>query len=133
MVTALLLRVHLLDLAQMVMAFRKLLKMDSFIIPNNYCFNKLAQNINPRVPRGSPWSQPYSWESEVLDLAQIVKAIRKQLKLTSFIIPNNYCFNNLAKKINPRFPRGSPWSLTYSWQSEVQDLAQMVLAIRKQL
>ena len=63
----------MLDLTQMNMAYQKLLKMNSFIIPNNYCFNKLAQKINPRVPRGSPWSQPYSWESEVLDLAQMVQ------------------------------------------------------------
>ena len=112
------------------MAFQKLLKMNSFIIPNNYCFNKLAQKINPRVPRGSPWSQPYSWESEVLDLAQMVMAFRKLLKMTSFIIPNNYCFNKLAQISitgNPGAPHGhcptpgslrlwtSPrWSQTFS-------------------
>ena len=64
---------EVLDLTQMVMRIRKQEKITSFIIPNKCCSNKLAQNINPRVPRGSPWSQPYSWESEVLDLAQMVQ------------------------------------------------------------
>ena len=56
------------------------------------------KQINPRHPRGTPWSLPYSWQSEVLDLAQMVMTIRKQHKMTSFIIPNNYCFNKLAQK-----------------------------------
>ena len=51
------------------------------------------KQINPSQPRGTPWSLPYSWQSEVLDLAQMVMTIRKQHKMTSFIIPNNYCFN----------------------------------------
>ena len=70
------------------------------ILPKNYCFNKQfgPKQINPRHPRGTPWSLPYSWKSEVLDLAQMVLTIRKQHKMTSFIIPNNYCFNKLAQK-----------------------------------
>ena len=91
----------MLDLTQMVMAIRNELELTSFIIPNNYCFNNLAQKINPRLPRGSPWSLPYSWESEVLDLAQMVMAIWKQLKMTSSIIPNNYYFNKFAQKTIP--------------------------------
>ena len=30
--------------------------------------------------------------------SQMVMDIRKQLKTTTFIIPNNFCFNNIAKK-----------------------------------
>ena len=96
---------EVLDLTQMVMAIRKQLKLTSFIIPNNYCFNNLAQKINPRLPRGSPWSLPYSWESEVLDLAQMVMAIPIQHIMTRFIIPNNYCFNKLAQKSIPNILR----------------------------
>ena len=113
---------EVLDLTQLVMVIQKQLKMTSFIMPNNYCFNNLAQKINPKIPRGSPWSLPYSWESEVLDLAQMVMAIRKQLKLTSVIIPNNYCFNKLALKSIPGIPGvhpghcPTPGSLSY-WTS----------------
>ena len=38
------------------------------------------------------------WESEVLDIPQMVMAIPIQHIMTSFIIPNNYCFNKLAQK-----------------------------------
>ena len=42
--------------------------------------------------------RPYSWVSEALDFTQMVMDIRKQLKKTIFIIPDNFCFNNIAKK-----------------------------------
>ena len=35
-------------------------------------FQQIGPEINPRQPRGSPWSLPYSWKSEALDLAQMV-------------------------------------------------------------
>ena len=38
---------------------------------------------------------------ERLDLTQMVMDIQKQLKSTYFIIPNNFCFNNLSKKSIP--------------------------------
>ena len=41
---------------------------------------------------------PYSWPSEVLDLTQMVMDIRKQLKITVFIIPYNFCFINISTK-----------------------------------
>ena len=41
---------------------------------------------------------PYSWPSEVLDLTQMVMDVRKQLKITVFIIPYNFCFINISKK-----------------------------------
>ncbi len=41
---------------------------------------------------------PYSWPSEVLDLTQMVMDIRKQLKITVFIIPYNFFFINISKK-----------------------------------
>ena len=49
---------------------------------------------------------PYSWLSEALDLTQMVIDVRKALKITIFIIPNNFCFNNIAKKLFPGTPRG---------------------------
>ena len=33
---------------------------------------------------------------QVLDLAQMVMIIRQHLKITSFIMLKNYCFNKLA-------------------------------------
>ena len=48
----------------------------------------------------------YSWLSEALDLAQMVMDIQTQVKITVFIIPNNFCFNNINKKSFPRTPRG---------------------------
>ena len=50
------------------------------------------------------WS--YSWMSEALDFTQMVMDIRKQLKITIFIIPNNFCFNNIAKKSFPGTHQG---------------------------
>ena len=49
---------------------------------------------------------PYSWMSEALDFTQMVMDIQKQLKITIFIIPNNFCFNNIAKKSFPGTHRG---------------------------
>ena len=40
----------------------------------------------------------YSWLSEALNLKQIVTDIQKPIKITIFIIPNNFCLNNIAKK-----------------------------------
>ncbi len=40
---------------------------------------------------------PYSWLSEALYLTQMVMDVRKALKITIYIIPNNFCFNNIAK------------------------------------
>ena len=48
----------------------------------------------------------YSWVSEALDFTQMVMDIRKQLKITIFIIPNNFCFNNIAKKSFPGTHQG---------------------------
>ena len=42
--------------------------------------------------------RPYSWVSEALDITKMVMDIWKQLKTTIFIIPNNFCCNNIAKK-----------------------------------
>ena len=49
---------------------------------------------------------PYSWVPEALDLTQMVMDVWKALKLTIFIIPINFCFNNIAKKSFPGTPRG---------------------------
>ena len=49
---------------------------------------------------------PYSRLSEVLDLTQMFMDIQKQLKTTTFIIPNNFCFNKIAKKSFPGTPLG---------------------------
>ena len=60
----------------------------------------------------------------------MVLDIRKQLKTTTFIIPNHFCFNNIAKKSFPethqgqRHTPGSPRHL---------DFTQMVMDIRKKL
>ena len=43
----------------------------------------------------------YAWVYDSLDLTQMVMDIQKQLKSTYFIIPNNFCFNNLSKKSIP--------------------------------
>merc|ERR1712110_601641 len=54
---------------------------------------------------GHPGVMPYSWLSEALDLAQMVMDIQTQVKITIFVIPNNFSFNNIAKKSVP----GTPW------------------------
>merc|ERR1712015_480669 len=46
----------------------------------------------------TPESMSYSWLSEAMDLSHMVMDIRKQIKITVFIIPINFCFNNIAKK-----------------------------------
>ena len=51
-------------------------------------------------------AMPYFWLSEALDLAQMVMDIPTQVQITIFIIPNNFCFNNIAKKSVPGTPRG---------------------------
>ena len=55
---------------------------------------------------GHPGVMPYSWLSEALDLTQMVMDIQKQVKMTIFIMPNNFCFNNIAKKSFPGTPLG---------------------------
>ena len=98
--------------------------------PQQLLFQQVGPEINLSNPRVSLWSLSYSLESEVLDLAQMVMAIRKQHKMTSFIIPNSFCFNKLAQNSipgNPGAPHGhcptpgslrlwtSPrWSKTFS-------------------
>ena len=59
------------------------------------------QHFQKVIPLDSPGSMPYSLGSEALDLAQMVKDIRKQQKSTYFIIPNNFCFYNYLKKSVP--------------------------------
>ena len=34
----------------------------------------------------------------------MIMEILKQLKATTFIIPNNFCFSNIAKKSSPETP-----------------------------
>ena len=63
------------------------------------------QHFQRVISWDSPGWMPYSLGSEALDLAQMVKDIRKQLKSTYFIIPNNFCFKNISKKSFP----GTPW------------------------
>ena len=64
-----------------------------------------------------------NWSSVML---QCGVDIRKQLKTTTFIIPKNFCFNNIAKKSFPGTPlgqvpylavRGRWTSATWSWTS----------------
>ncbi len=55
---------------------------------------------------GHPGIMPYSWLSEALNLKQIVTDIQKPIKITIFIIPNNFCLNNIAGKSFPGTPRG---------------------------
>ena len=49
---------------------------------------------------------PYSWVSKDLDFTQMVMDIQKQLKINIVIIPNNFCFNNIAKKSFPGTHQG---------------------------
>ena len=44
---------------------------------------------------------PYSWVSQALDFTQMVMDIRKPHKIAIFIIPINFCFNNITKKSFP--------------------------------
>ena len=84
-----------MDLAQMVM---EIWKQNYDYHPIKLLFQQCGKIF---IPWESPLSMYYSWESKGLDLAQIVMDIQYQLKITAFIIPNNFCFNNIAK--NP-FP-----------------------------
>ena len=84
------------------------------------------QHFQKVIPWDSLGSMPYIWVSEALDLTQMVMDIQKQLEITIFIIPNNFCLNKIAKKSFPGTLRGqcptlgcrrlwtSPrWSWTY--------------------
>ena len=64
----------------------------------------LQQYCQKVIPWDTPWSMPYSWLSEGLDLTQMVLDIRKQLKITDFILPHNFFSNNIAKKPFPGTP-----------------------------
>ena len=92
-----------LDLIQMVVYIQKQLKVTIFKIPNIFFFQHHYQIV---IPWDNLGSMPYSWVTEALDLTQMVMDIRKQLKSTYFIIPNNFCFNNITKKSFPGTPRG---------------------------
>ena len=41
---------------------------------------------------------PNFWLSEVLDFTQMVMVFWEQLKITIFIILDNFCYNNFFKK-----------------------------------
>ena len=85
-----------MDLAQMVM---EIWKQNCVYHPIKMLFQQCGKIV---IPWESPLSMYYSWESKGLDLAQIVMDIQYQLKITAFIITNNFCFNNIAKKPLPR-------------------------------
>ena len=76
---------------------------------NNYFYHpqqlKFWQHSQKVIPWDTPESMSYSWLSEALDLSHMVMDIRKQLKITVFIIPINFCFNNIAKKSYHGTPR----------------------------
>ena len=89
------------------------------IICSLYSFNNnlewLSWSYQPTfVPTTLPKShslghkgvQPYSWVSEALDFIQMLMDIRKQLKINISIIPNNFYFNNIAKKSFPGTHQG---------------------------
>ena len=48
---------------------------------------------------------PYSWLSEALDLAQMVTDIQTQVKITIFIIPNNFFSTTLPISHSLGHPR----------------------------
>ena len=89
-----------MDLAQMVM---EIWKQNCVYHPIKLLFQQYGKIV---IPWESPLSMYYSWESKGLDLAQIVMDIQYQLKITAFIIPNNFCFNNTAKKAFPGIHQG---------------------------
>ena len=85
--------------------------------------NHLGDILVPRTARSRVLTPSLRW----LDLTQMVMDIWKLLKATTLIFPNNFCFNNIAKKSFPGTPldqvpdlavRGrwsSPrWSWTFS-------------------
>ena len=72
---------------------------------------------------------PYYWMSEALDLTQMVMDIYKQLIITIFIIPNNFCFN-IPEKSFPWTPKGQCPTPGYP---RALDFTQMVMDIWKQL
>ena len=100
-------------------------KNNCFHHPQQLLFQQHCQKV---IPWDSPWSGPRPCSPRWLDLNQMVMDIQKQLKTTTFIIPNNFCFNNIAKKSFPVTPLGQVLDLA------VQGVwTQMVMDIRKQL
>merc|ERR1712015_226678 len=91
-----------LDLTQMVMDVRKPLKK----LFSSYLTTFVSTTLPKSHSLGHPGVMPYSRPSEALDLTQMVMDVRKPLKITIFILPNNLCFNNIAKKSFPGTPRG---------------------------
>ena len=89
-----------MDLAQMVM---EIWKQNCVYHPIKLLCQQSGKVV---IPWESPLSMYYSWESKGLDLAQIVMDIWNQQKITAFIIPNNFCLNNIAKKSFPVTPLG---------------------------
>ena len=85
---------------------------------------KFWQHSQKVIPWDTPESMSYSWLSEALDLSHMVMDIRKQLKITVFIIPINFCFNNIAL----RYSLSKAWiwifpALFYvvKWRAKAQD------------
>jgi len=66
--------------------------------------------VSTKLPKshslGHNGVRPYSWVSEALDFTQMVMDIQKQFNINFFIIPNNFCFNNMAKKSFPGTHQG---------------------------
>ena len=119
-----------MDLAKMVM---ETWKQNCVYHPIKLLFQQCGKIV---IPWESPLSMYYSWESKGLDPAQIVLDIQYQLKITAFIIPNNFCFNNIAKKSFPGTPlgqvpdlavRGAWTSPRWSWTSR-KNLKQLFLS-----
>ena len=101
--------------------------MPILIISNNFCFNNIAKKSFPGTHRGQC---PTPGSPRHLDFTQMVLDIHKQLQILILIIPNNFCYNNNAKKSFPGTHRGqrpTPGSPRHL------DFTQMVLEIQKQL
>ena len=95
---------------------------------NNYFhhFQQLLfqQHIQKVIPWDSPWSGPRPCSLRYLDITQMVMDIQKELKTMIFIIPNKFCFNNIAKKsflgtplgqVPDHAVRGAGTSPRWSW------------------
>ena len=75
---------------------------------NNYFHHPkqcwFQQHIQKVISWDSPWSGPRPCSPRCLNLTQMAMDIRKPFKTSTFIIPNNFCFNNMAKKSSLGLP-----------------------------
>ena len=88
--------------------------MTTYTIPSNTYFAQVAVKSFPGIPDCEV--QP-PWSSSCLDPTQKAKVARKRLQMTTYAIPNNNYFAQVAAKSIPGLPDGEvlPLGVVLAW------------------